>query len=223
MDTMPRTLRALFFDFDGVIVDSIATKTEAFRILFKDYPDAVIQKVLEYHKQHGGISRVDKIALAHEQYLGSPLSKADLKEWSNRYSELVVEKVIEVPWIKGAIEFLDSFLDNGVHIFVISGTPELELKHIIKKRQIEKYFLESLGSPIRKTPHIRRILDQYKLRPEECVFIGDALTDREAAQETDLHFVGIQGDITFPPETVVLDDCLELQLAIDNIFDSQSD
>ena len=126
MNTMPRTQRALFFDFDGVIVDSIETKTEAFRLLFKDYPDDVIQEVLDYHKQHGGISRVDKIALAHEQYIGSPLSKADLKTWSDRYSQLVVEKVIEVPWIKGAIEFLDSTCDSAVHVFVISGTPEPE-------------------------------------------------------------------------------------------------
>ncbi len=137
MDTMPRTLRALFFDFDGVIVDSIKTKTEAFRMLFNNYPDDVIQKVLDYHKQHGGISRVDKIALAHEQYIGSPLNEADLKVWSDRYSELVVEKVIEVPWIKGAIEFLDSFRDTAIHIFVISGTPEPELKHIIDKRRGE--------------------------------------------------------------------------------------
>ena len=218
---MARTLRALFFDFDGVIVDSIETKTEAFRMLFSDYSDDVIKQVLDYHKQHGGISRVDKIALAHKQYIGSPLNGADLKVWSERYSELVVEKVIEVPWIKGAIDFLDSVYDTAIHVFVISGTPEPELKHIIDKRAIAQYFQESLGSPIRKPPHIRGLLDQYNLQPEECVFIGDALTDYDAAKETGLHFVGIQGEIEFPAGTVVLDDCQGLQLAIDNIFDSK--
>jgi len=218
---MSKTLRALFFDFDGVIVDSIETKTEAFRMLFKDYPDDVIQEVLDYHKQHGGISRVDKIALAHEQYIGSPLNKANLKAWSDRYSELVVEKVVEVSWIKGAVEFLDSVCDSTIHVFVISGTPEPELKYIIDKRGIAKYFRQSLGSPIRKSPHIRRLLAQYKLQPEECVFIGDALTDYDAAKETGLHFVGIQGEIKFPAGTVVLDDCQGLQPAIDNIFKSK--
>jgi len=222
MDTMARTLRALFFDFDGVIVDSIQTKTEAFRLLFKNYPDEVVRKVLDYHRQHGGISRVDKIALAHRDYIGSPLSKADLKVWSECYSELVVEKVIEVPWIKGAIEFLDSNRDRAVHVFVISGTPEPELKYIIDKRGIADYFLESLGSPTRKPVHIRRLLEQYKLHPDECVFIGDALTDYDAAKETDLHFLGIQGEIQFPAGTVVLDDCQELQRAIGNIFESKS-
>lgn len=222
MDTMPKTLRALFFDFDGVIVDSIETKTEAFRMLFKNYPDDVIQKVLAYHKLHGGISRVDKIALAHEEYIGTPLNEVELKAWSDRYSELVVEKVIEVPWIKGAIKFLDLIHDTGVHIFIISGTPEAELKHIIEKREIAHYFQESLGSPVRKPPHIRILLDKYNLQPEECVFIGDALTDFDAAKETGLHFVGIQGEITFPAGTVVLDDCEQLQSAIDVIFASKS-
>jgi len=218
---MQRPLRALFFDFDGVIVDSIQTKTEAFRSLFKDYTDDVIEKVVGYHKLHGGISRVDKIALAHEQYIGAPLPDNELEEWSVRYSDLVVEKVIDVSWIKGAHDFLESTVDAGLHVFVISGTPETELKHIIDRRGISGYFDECLGSPMRKPVHIKNLLEKYALQPSECVFIGDALTDYDAAKETGLHFVGIQGEVDFPKGTLVLGDCRNLQQTLDTIFESR--
>lgn len=222
MDTMQRRLRALFFDFDGVIVDSIQTKTEAFRILFRECSDDVIQKVEAYHIQHGGISRVDKIAHAHEHFIGTPLDEEELGRWSTRYSDLVVEKVIEVPWIRGAEEFLESTRDSTLNVFVISGTPETELKYIIDQRGIADYFDECLGSPMRKPAHITNVLKKYQLQPSQCVFIGDALTDYHAAKETGLHFVGIQGEVAFPSGTLVLEDCRSLQRAINNIFDSES-
>jgi HAD superfamily hydrolase (TIGR01549 family) len=215
---MARELRALFFDFDGVIVDSIQLKTEAFRLLFQDYPEHIVKSVADYHRLHGGISRVDKIIHAHTHFLGTPLTKEEVKEWSRRYSELVVKKVIDVSWIAGAKEFLQKAKKNGFKIFVISGTPEDELKYILQKRGIADLFQEQLGSPVRKPQHIRWLLEKYQLNPVDCVFIGDALTDYDAAGETGLAFIGIQGEVKFPENTTVLPDCTGLQAALDDIF-----
>ena len=215
---MQPQLRAIFFDFDGVLIDSVPTKTEAFRTLFKDYPEKIIEKVLFHHKQHGGISRVEKIANAHAHYIGVPLSDEVLQQWASRYSQLVVEKVIEEKWIAGAEEFLLSIRESNLKSFVISGTPEVELKHILQKRGISDCFHEQLGSPVRKPDHIRMLLDKYSLDPAECVFIGDAYTDYDAAKETGLHFIGIQGEVEFLEGTIVLKDCRNLQGAIDTLF-----
>lgn len=215
---MQPRLRALFFDFDGVIVDSVQTKTEAFRLLFSEYPADVIEKVLDHHKQHGGISRVDKIAHAHECFIGTPLSTNDLNKWAQRYSDLVLENVIEADWIPGAREFLQKAGESELKIFVISGTPEQELRYIIEKKGIGDIFHEQLGSPTKKPEHIRFLLDKYGLLSSECVFIGDAFTDYFAAKETGLTFIGIQGDIEFPEGTTVLPNCTELQAALNTIF-----
>ena len=215
---MQPRLHGLFFDFDGVIVDSVPTKTDAFRQLFSEYPEEVIEKVLDYHRQHGGISRVDKIAHAHEHFLSKPLGDADLRKWAKRYSDLVLEKVIAAKWIAGAQDFLVRARAAGFKIFVISGTPESELRYIIEKRGLGDVFHEQLGSPTKKPDHIKSLLQKYKLDPFRCVFIGDAFTDYFAARDTDLHFVGIQGDITFPEGTIVLKDCTGLQTALDTIL-----
>ena len=201
-----RTLQAVFFDFDGVIVDSNRTKAEAFRTLFHGYDDKVIAEIVDYHYQHGGISRVVKIEHAHRTIIGKPLTEAELASWAARYRCLVIEQVISVDWIVGAQLALKK-LYTRVPIFVISGTPEEELVEVIERRGITEYFTEIAGSPTQKSIHIRRLLSKYTLTPDRCVFVGDSTTDYDAAQETGLFFIGIRGDIPFPVGTTVLADC----------------
>ena len=50
-----------FFDFDGVIVDSIAIKEKAFVSLFENYGSEIQKKVAAHHLNNGGITRLDKI------------------------------------------------------------------------------------------------------------------------------------------------------------------
>lgn len=213
MESEKSKLQAIFFDFDGVILDSIQAKTEGFVTLFSEYDQKVVEKVVRYHHLHGGISRVEKIKHAHENFIGIPLSDQELAHWAQQYSDLILEKVIQVDWIKGAKEFLDSCLD-GIQVFVISGTPEAELKYVLQERGLTHHFDDILGSPIRKPKHIRMLLQKYALNPNQCVFVGDAMTDYNAAKETGLHFVGIQGENEFPEGTCCLPDCIDLKNAI---------
>lgn len=209
--------QALFFDFDGVLVDSNSIKADAFRALFADYNAETVGDIVGYHKQHGGVSRVEKIQYAFRHIIKQPLSDDELLRRSRAYSELVVDKVVEVPWIDGAKDFLNR-IHGALPIFVISGTPQDELRHIIDRRKMTGYFQEILGSPTRKPEHIRNLLACYQLVPGHCVFIGDALTDYHAARQTGLHFVGIQGEVTFPEKTIVLPDCRGLHGAIRQYF-----
>ncbi len=121
-----RRLQAVFFDFDGVIVDSCAVKKEAFRTIFAGYPQEIIEQVMEYHRQHGGISRVEKIRWAHEKLLAAPLQEEELAHWAERYSRLVTDAVVAVPYLAGALEFLDFCKKNrnDLPLFIVSGTPQ---------------------------------------------------------------------------------------------------
>jgi HAD superfamily hydrolase (TIGR01549 family) len=211
--TEKHPLQAVFFDFDGVIVDSNRIKTEAFRTLFKDYDQATVAKVVAYHQRHGGISRVEKIRYVHEHFLNQPLTGEELDRWAGEFSQLVVEKVVGAAWIDGAKEFLESS-QAAWPMFLISGTPEDELRHIVERRKISGYFQAILGSPVGKPYHIRHLLADYRLNPSHCIFVGDALTDFNAARETGLHFIGIRGEVAFPEGTTVLPDCRGLRQAI---------
>ena len=64
-----------FFDFDGVIVDSLDIKSQAFGELFKDYGEDVVKKVMDYHLNEGwAMSRYEKFKyyyknIFHDLYL----------------------------------------------------------------------------------------------------------------------------------------------------------
>jgi len=212
-----KKLQALFFDFDGVLVDSNRIKNEAYRILFKPYGEHVVSEIIAYHQQHGGISRVEKIQYAFEKIMQSPLHQEMLKHLAAQYAELVATKVAGAPWITGAKEFLDEMMGR-VPLFVISGTPEGELQTIIQQRGMTHYFLEVLGSPIHKADHIHTLQQRYAFNPVDSLFIGDAHTDLQAALAHNMSFIGIQGDYSFPEHVPVLPDCTSLKNEIAKRF-----
>ena len=53
----------VFWDFDGVIKESVSVKTDAFEELFKPYGDIVRNKVKNHHIENAGMSRFNKIPL----------------------------------------------------------------------------------------------------------------------------------------------------------------
>lgn len=206
---MDKKISAIFFDFDGVLVDSTATKTNAYIDLFEPYGPEVISRMVEYHQQNGGISRVDKIDYGHHHFIDEPYSPQKVAEHARRYSELVFEKVVNANWVAGAEKFVLSYYQH-YPLFIVSGTPEDELKKIVLRRGIKHMFKESVGAPTRKPEHIRTLVSRYKLEIKDCFFIGDALTDYHAARETGMPFIGIQTEVEFPEGTTVLPDCTDL-------------
>lgn len=209
--------QAIFFDFDGVLVDSNKIKVQAFYDLFNAFDDTVADEIVKYHQQHGGISRVVKIQYAFDTIIQQPLTTTQLNDLAQTYSELVVDQVIQANWIAGAEEFL-TLMHGRVPIFLISGTPQGELIRVVQARKMAYFFDDILGSPVKKPIHINTLLTKHQLQAQSCVFIGDASTDYHAAKQHQMPFIGIQGDYTFPPEVVVLQDCTNLKEEISQIF-----
>ena len=48
------------FDFDGVIAESVSAKTDAFREMYLPYGEEIANQVVDYHINHGGVSRFEK-------------------------------------------------------------------------------------------------------------------------------------------------------------------
>jgi HAD superfamily hydrolase (TIGR01549 family) len=210
---------ALFFDFDGVLVDSTAVKTNSYREIFKPYGTDVVTKVIAHHQVNAGISRVDKIDYAHKHILDVPYSSESVTRDVETYSNLVFEKVVQADWIPGAEWFVASQLGQ-VPLFIISGTPHEELLEIVRRRNMAHFFQEIHGSPPKKPARIRDIVSRHHLEIEACVFIGDALTDYDAARETGMDFIGIRSEVDFPEGTMVLPDCNDLAKTITRLRSS---
>jgi HAD superfamily hydrolase (TIGR01549 family) len=181
-------IKAIIFDFDGVIKDSTAVKTEAFRILYEEFGTKVTDGVVKHHIENGGVSRYDKIRHYHQIFLGLQLKEKELQEWCDRFSELVLRKVIDSPYVQGAEKAITD-LGKEHLLFIISGTPQHEMDYIVRQLALHSKFEMICGSPKKKEKWAKEIMDKYRLTNKEVVFVGDAMTDFDAAEACRLHFI----------------------------------
>ncbi len=128
---MQSEIKAIIFDFDGVILDSVDIKTKAFERLFEPFGRQIQDKVVKYHLDNGGISRFDKINFFYREYLNRPITNKELDEKCLEFSSLVLDGVLNANWIHGAKEFIIRY-NKFYEFFVASATPEPELKKIIQ-------------------------------------------------------------------------------------------
>jgi len=180
---------ALFLDFDGVLVESVEIKSKAFRALYADQPPDVLARIMAYHGAHDGISRVVKLRHCHEHFLGISLIRHELDALSNRYAQLVEDAVVAAPWVPGALELLQTHRPH-CKLFVVSGTPEDEIKRIAERRGMMAWLTSVHGSPTTKGDIVRALMAEHDLHAQHCVFIGDAMADWRAARETGVAFIG---------------------------------
>jgi len=186
-------IKAIIFDFDGVIIESADIKTEAFKELFSGYPEKLTQMV-DYHLMNAGISRYIKFRYIYESILQKELSRKEEAELGKRFSQIVLEKVLNAPFVAGAKEFLDENRDR-YELFVASGTPEVELRNIVHARGLQGHFKGIYGSPREKTDIINAIMQEGRFRKNEVAYIGDAPSDRVAARQAHVFFIERKTDL----------------------------
>ena len=148
----------IFFDCDGVILDSVDIKTKAFEKIFKPYGKENAKKGVEFHLIHGGISRFDKFRYFFKNILQLEVSNQTILELGEQFSNFVLEEVLKSSFIDGALETIQELKKKNVPAYVISGTPNDEIQYIFNKRNLSQFFQEIHGAPRKKNEIISDIL-----------------------------------------------------------------
>ena len=181
-------VKSIIFDFDGVIAESVNIKTKAFIKLYGKYGAEIVNKVSEHHTANGGMSRFEKFKFYHKKYLGVKLNVNGIKELSRLFSNIVVNEVIQAPFVLGAFDFLCKY--NGEYdFFILSATPESEIRKIASEKKIARFFKGVYGSPKSKYFHIENIIKIFSYDRDEVVFIGDSVNDLAAAKKSKIKFI----------------------------------
>ncbi len=196
----------IVFDFDGVILDSVEVKTEAFGEIYKKYGEEVVSKVKQYHLLHGGVSRFEKFKYFHNEILGIEIDEIEINNLAKQFNELVFEKVIASPYIFGAKEYIQKVFHSHV-LFICTGTPENEMLEILTSLNLINYFKAVYGSPTKKKVILDELMDKFKINANNLVYFGDAMTDYEAATAKNIDFIGVNNGnpSPFPIGTICID------------------
>lgn len=158
--------KIVLFDFDGVIVDSSEIGYEITR---KAHP----QLTREQHKElfEGNIyDEMEKL-------------EKDTPSSEKAFFDEYVPRLFEIDPIEGIAGALKE-LSNAYQLVVVSSTISSPIQGYLNMHGLARHFDWIMGGDTHKskTVKIQMVLEEYKARPEEAIFITDTLGDiREAA------------------------------------------
>lgn len=206
----------LVFDFDGVILDSIALKRRAFASIFSEHT-ALLDRIIDYNANQPGVPRQVKVRFVCEQILQVDNIETAVAIYLHRYAEALKITAANACLIAGVQAFLEQ---TDASKFVCSSAPQEEVVELATKHQIAHHFLHIYGYPYRKA----EILQELKGKYQRLVFFGDAMADYEAACLAGVGFIGVvnaQGEDRFKglslPKIQGFDDIVDIRSLLRSI------
>ena len=168
--------RAIFFDFDGVIVDSLGLVHATMRKLIPGFALEEVKRIAEGNTINGAAART-----------GLP-EKEWLQFWTDNYNPSVISQNI----FDGVADAVRSLAED-YRLFVVSSTRKEPIEAYLAKHELTPCFKAVLGADLHasKAEKIRTIFAEHEGLPEESVFITDTLGDIREAREAGVDSIGV--------------------------------
>ncbi len=193
-------LRAVIFDFDGVITDSEALHLRAFNKVLAQYNIEITEEI--YYKEYLGFTDRDcfeSVADINKLELDSGQIENLIKQKNKIFDELARN---EATIFEGVPQFLQMLTDNKIRRAICSGALLADIQPILEKSRLGHFFEEIVSAEqIQKGKPDPEgfLLALEKLNKEsrnpiaanECVVIEDSHWGLEAAIAAGMHTVAI--------------------------------
>lgn len=180
--------KAMVFDFDGVIMDSIPVKTNAFGHILREFPKEQVTLLLEYHKENGGVPRRKKLEYFFQEIAKTPTELEKIAEYEDEFGKYVLKTLSNPEYlIQECVDFIEANCKK-TPIYVASAAFQTEVDFLSKIHGFYNCFKGVYGHPSKKPAVIRQILTELNIDKSELVFIGDSMSDVKAGTETGVNF-----------------------------------
>lgn len=187
--------KVIFWDFDGVILDSMLVRDKGFREVLKGYPLDEVDKLMEFHNLNGGLSRYVKLRYFFEKIRNENITETEVKQWANSFSLIMKKSLVDKSLlIEDSVTFIkENYTKYQMHI--VSGSDGIELRYLCEKLGLSNYFISIHGSPTPKIKLVSELLNFYHYKKNNVILIGDSINDHEAAHLNEISFYGFNNDM----------------------------
>jgi beta-phosphoglucomutase len=193
-------LRAVIFDFDGVITDTEILHLEAFNEVLSKYKVEITRE--EYYREYLGLTDVECFkALANEGRIR--VDRQGIENLVRQKNEIFEEAVkTESRVIEGVRDFLDMLRGNVIRMAICSGALLAEIELILEQGKLHSFFevIVSADAIKKGKPDPEGFLltlerlNQGEAKPilgEECIVIEDSHWGLEAAKAAGMHTIAV--------------------------------
>lgn len=181
-------IKVIFWDFDGVLMDSNAVRDLGFERVLADFPPEQVEQLLAFHRANGGLSRYVKFRYFFEEVRSEPIDEAGIMKWASKFS-LIMKSLLINPnlLITQTLDFVKQN-QGRFTMYITSGSDQDELRFLCKSLQIDTLFSSIHGSPKPKKEWVADLIKKNGYELNQCVLIGDSINDWEAANYNNIKF-----------------------------------
>ena len=170
------------FDVNGVLIDSNLANARAMGQAFTDDP-LVQDRIATFYLTLTGIDRGEKIRRVQAQVIRRPFGENEFELRWEGLKALTKKAMSTAPITEHCRQILKALAQRGITRVALSNTPLNELRHILVGKTLEPLLhIIRGGGNWPKTDSLKRVLDEFEVRPETCLFIGDGKGDLWAAR-----------------------------------------
>ncbi|MFA5532236.1 MAG: HAD family hydrolase [Candidatus Shapirobacteria bacterium] len=167
--------KIIFFDFDGVIVNSCQMSFEINKESIVDIEYSEIQKWGEgnvYNSKLRETFNDDHIRYYFEQY---------------------EQRVKEILPVEGMEEVFKKLISIGYRLVIVSSADEKAIEIFLKKYSLDKYFIEILArrAHTSKVEKFKMAFGKYKIKAKETLLVTDSVGDIKEAHEVKMKAIGV--------------------------------
>jgi HAD superfamily hydrolase (TIGR01509 family) len=196
-------LRAVIFDFDGVLVNSEPLHFRSLRECLMDFGVAIDEE--EYLRHYLAYDDRGALRLAFERH-GVPFDRARLQAAAQTKARIFRQLMPEIPFFPGARELVRA-LAGELPLAIASGAQREEIEAILEAGGVRDAFKAVVGAgDVRSSkPHPEPYLAAVSglarwatgLQPEACLAFEDSMPGIAAARAAGMKVIGVSN--TYPP------------------------
>jgi len=193
-------LRAVIFDFDGVITDSEILHLRAFNRVLAQYGIEISTK--DYYKEYLGLTDIDCFNLIVDR--NKPRLESQKIENLVKQKNEIFDKLAQTEGkiIEGVYDFLQMLKENKVPMAICSGALRAEIELILEQAHLRRFFevIVSAEEVKKGKPHPEGFLltlqklnegRQSPIRANQCIAIEDSHWGLKAAKKAGMHTIAV--------------------------------
>lgn len=180
-------IKAIGFDFDGTLVVSEDMKAKEMAKVFQE-KFAVKKGVVSAYKKLLGMNRHEKVVKLFDLFVKRKPNWKELKVVEEHFGKHY-ERSLRVCPLFQCTNVIKELRKQVDFLFLLSLENKTEVKRVLKRCKLAKYFNEILGGPKTKIENFKHVLKKHHLKPSEVIYIGDSHSDVIASKNLGMKVV----------------------------------